>query len=100
VLERYLQPLTIELRADPESRLREYWSSPSLLCSFARMIVQDVSADLDMRTCECCKMPYLTDRYQSRYCSESCGWKHRKRRARASSENSTESANGKKARKQ
>jgi hypothetical protein len=84
VLERYLQPLTVRLQFDVRGNLREYWSSPSLLCSFAWMLVQDVLDGRDMRRCECCGAPFLTDRYQSRYCSVPCGWKHRKRRARAS----------------
>jgi hypothetical protein len=104
IFEKYLQPLTLGIERDPVRKLRECWFSPSLLCSFARMIVQDASEGLDLRHCDCCRAPYLTDRYQSRYCSrycsQACGWKHRKRRARASSADSMEASNGEETRKQ
>jgi len=82
-LEKLLQGLSTTFRRDADGKSRESWTSPSLLCTFAQMVVQDLAMGVSLRQCECCGTPYLTEGYQSRYCSPQCGFRHRKRRARA-----------------
>jgi hypothetical protein len=99
-LEMLTEPIGISLSFGSEHEVREKWICPSLLSSFGRMAIDDMAAGARLVRCECCNALFVTDRHQSLYCSQACGWKHRKRRARASSLNSTEAQNGKKARKQ
>jgi uncharacterized C2H2 Zn-finger protein len=82
-LECLLEPIGVSLSFDPERNIRERWVCPSLLSSFGRMLLQDITAGQRLLRCECCGAPFMTDKNQSRYCSQACGWKQRKRRARA-----------------
>jgi hypothetical protein len=81
--EEYLQPLRMGLEEDSEGNLQETWSSPSLLCTFARMAYQDVTAGLTARSCECCHDLFVPDNPRARYCTQKCGFRQRKRRARS-----------------
>jgi hypothetical protein len=81
--ERFLEPMGISLSFDPKGNVQEQWVCPSLLSSFARMALQDLSAGMRILRRECCKGPFVTGAYQARYCSHKCAWKQRKRRARA-----------------
>jgi hypothetical protein len=83
-LEALLEPTASSLSYGEDGQVREEWVCPSLLSSFARMALQDIRAGLRILRCACCGSPFVTDKYQARYCSERCGWKQRKRRRRSS----------------
>jgi hypothetical protein len=83
VAEGLLEPVGVSLSLDSEGNIQEQWSCPSLLSSFARMLLQDLSRGMKVLRCECCRGPFVTDNWRARYCSKACGWRHRKRRARA-----------------
>jgi hypothetical protein len=94
--QKYLAPLSMALEKDEDGKLQERWSSPSLLCTFARMAYQDLAASLTLKSCECCHRPFITDNQRTHYCSQNCGWRLRKRKARSrkptSSQESSENA--------
>lgn len=83
-LEWFLEPIGVSLSIGSDLRLQEQWVCPSLLSSFARMAVHDLSADRRIRRCDCCGQPFVTNRPTARYCSQPCGWRYRKRQARPS----------------
>ena len=93
-IEKLLRPMCISLSLDENGTLREGWSSPSLICSFARMAYQDLTRGSILRPCECCGQPFRTDNRRSQYCSDACGWKHRKRRAKSRGRVQQERGNG------
>ena len=82
-LQWFVEPIGVSLSFDSAHSVREQWICPSLMSSFARMALQDISAGVRMLRCECCDGPYVTSAYQARYCSQQCAWRQRKRRARA-----------------
>ncbi len=81
-LEWFLEPIGVSLRLGPDRDVKEQWVCPSLLSVFARMALYDASADRRIRRCDCCGQLFVTSRPASRYCSQQCGWRHRKRRSR------------------
>jgi hypothetical protein len=81
-LEWFLEPIGISLWSDSAHRLQEGWLCPSLLSSLARMALQDTSAGRRIVRCGCCGKPFVTSAYQSVYCSNQCGWRHRQRKSR------------------
>jgi hypothetical protein len=80
-LECLIEPVGTSLSFASNGDVQEQWVCPSLLSSFARMALQDTWAGMRILRCDCCGKPFVTSRYQSLYCSEACGWRHRKRRA-------------------
>ncbi len=68
---------------DEDKGLRQEWASPSLLASFAEMLVIDLFAGRRAQYCECCRFPFTTDAYQARYCSPPCRLRQQKRNLRA-----------------
>jgi hypothetical protein len=82
-LQTFIQPAGVALSPGPDGRIEERWQCPSLLSSFGRMLLQDISAGKRMLLCECCQQAFVTDNYQSLYCSQRCGYKVRQRRLRA-----------------
>jgi len=80
-LEFLVEPVGISLSSASKGDIQEQWACPSLLSSFARMALQTMWAGKRLLRCDCCGEPFLTAGYQSRYCSEQCGWRHRKRQA-------------------
>jgi hypothetical protein len=68
---------------DEGEGLRQEWASPSLLASFAEMLVIDLVAGRRAQYCECCRSPFTTDAYQARYCSPRCRLRQQKRNLRA-----------------
>ncbi len=89
-LERFLEPAGVSLGFDSEGRVQEQWVCPSLLSSFARMFLQDILEGSRILVCDSCGRPVVTSAYQGRYCSQQCGWRHRKRRARTQRDSGTE----------
>ena len=81
-LESFLAPIGVSLSFDSTNQIQEQWVCPSLLSSFGRMAVQDLSVGMRVLRCECCGGPFVTGSYQARYCSQTCGWRQRKRRTR------------------
>ena len=81
-LESFLAPIGVSLSFDSTNQIQEQWVCPSLLSSFGRMAVQDLSAGMRVLRCNCCGGPFVTSSYQARYCSPACGWRQRKRRTR------------------
>jgi len=73
----------MSLSTDSQGKVQERWICDCLLSTFARMAFQDSLAGMRMLRCYCCGTPFVTSRYQSRYCSLSCAWRQRKRKARA-----------------
>jgi hypothetical protein len=99
-LERYLAPLSISVADGPDGDLVETWNSPSLLCTFARMALQDAMAGYTLYSCECCGSPFVRKNPRAQYCSTTCGYRHRKRRARSiASSQDAEKQHGKETRK-
>jgi hypothetical protein len=84
-----LEPVGVILLRDSEGQVREQGACPSLLSAFARMALEDISEGRRLVACECCGTRFLTDSYRARYCSERCGWRHRKRRALTRPDNGT-----------
>lgn len=82
-LEWFLEPISMSLCLGSNNQVQEQWACPSLLSSFGRMALQDALAGVRVLSCECCAYPFVTSSYQARYCSEKCGWRHRKRQVRA-----------------
>lgn len=95
----YLAPLTITISCNSDGRLVESWNSPSLLCTFARMALQDAMAGYTLQSCESCGTPFVRQNPRALYCSPTCGFRFRKRRARSltASSSQEDSENGKKA---
>jgi hypothetical protein len=81
-LESFVAPIGVSLSFDSTNQIQEQWVCPSLLSSFGRMAVQDLSAGMRVLRCDCCGGPFVTSSYQARYCSQACGWRQRKRRTR------------------
>src|ERR1035437_5702689 len=79
-----LGPVGVQFSFEGERRIQENWVCPSLLSSFGRMAFQDLSKGMLVLRCDCCGAPFATSSYQGRYCSKQCGYRLRKRRARAS----------------
>ncbi len=88
-LESFLAPIGVSLSFDSTNQIQEQWVCPSLLSSFGRMAVQDLSAGMRVLCCACCGRPFVTSSYQTRYCSEQCGWRQRKRRTRTAQNDQT-----------
>jgi hypothetical protein len=61
-----------------EGNLRQRWSSPSLLASYAMMALLDLSGNR-VRACAECGRLFVTDAYQTRYCSPAHSNRARKR---------------------
>jgi hypothetical protein len=78
-----LGPVGVQFSFEGERRIQENWVCPSLLSSFGRMAFQDLSKGMLVLRCACCGAPFATSSYQGRYCSKQCGYRLRKRRARA-----------------
>jgi hypothetical protein len=80
-LECLIEPVGTSLAFASSGDVQEQWVCPSLLSSFARMVLQDTWAGMRILLCDSCGKPFVASRFQSRYCSETCGWRYRKRRA-------------------
>jgi hypothetical protein len=80
----FMEPVGVSISLDSNGRYQECWACPSLLSSFTRMLLQDLSGGMRVLRCECCHLPFVTESWKARYCSKECGWRHRKRRGRAS----------------
>ena len=72
-----------QLVVTDEEGLRQQWASPSLLASFAEMLVTDIMGGKRIQRCECCEAPFISEAYQARYCSERCRLRQQKRNLRA-----------------
>ncbi len=76
---------TLELCKD--GSLRQRWSAPSLLASFAMMALQDqIGGDRSILECETCEKVFTSTNYQALYCTDKCRWTAQKRRYRARKE--------------
>jgi hypothetical protein len=83
LLESLIEPIGIALNSSEPDQLSQSWRCPSLLSMFALMALQDLAGESVIKKCNCCGYPFVSSAYQSLYCSETCGWRGRKRRARA-----------------
>ena len=84
LLQRLIEPVGTSAVVGQDGKLRETWVCPSLISCFAKMALQDLCGGRKMLRCPCGKT-FLTGAYQALYCSEQCGWRIRKRKARARS---------------
>lgn len=73
-----------QVLVDEGEGLRQQWVSPSLLASFAEMLVLDLVAGRRAQYCECCGRPFVSEAYQARYCSQPCRLRQQKRNLRSS----------------
>src|SRR5660397_205993 len=67
----------------PDMTLSYAWSFPSLVSSFAMMIVQDIIEDRRVRSCDTCGVFFLSSSPRAKYCSPRCRNTAEKRRHRA-----------------
>jgi hypothetical protein len=72
-----------QVLCDGKEGLRQEWSSPSLLASFAEMFGIDAFAGARVQYCGCCGAPFISESYQARYCSLPCRLRQQKRNLRA-----------------
>ncbi len=63
--------------------VRQRWVFPSLLSILAKMALEDLALGALFRYCTNCDMPFVSNAYQQLYCSKTCAWRDRKRKARA-----------------
>jgi hypothetical protein len=78
-----IEGISVTLSEEAEPVLEETWICPSLIAAFAQMAVQDLISGASLLRCACCNLPFMATAYQARYCSQSCAWRDRKRKARA-----------------
>lgn len=55
------------------------WRCPSLLASFAMMLIQDLAQQRRVRQCKACGRVFVADAYQAVYCSLTCRYREHKR---------------------
>ena len=79
-----IAPVTRQIVAAPNRQLQERWICPSLLASLAEMALQDLRRGVSLLRCLQCGKPFLTDAYQTLYCSERCRWRRQKQTQRKS----------------
>jgi hypothetical protein len=70
------------IEQDAQGKLHQIWETPSLLASFAEMFAQDIAYGRTTRLCEGCQLPFVSNAYQARFCSQKCRWRHNKRNQR------------------
>lgn len=68
---------------DQSCAFRQTWQFPSLIGSFAMMVLQDLTEDRAIRTCESCGALFLSSAYQAKFCSSRCRHREQKRRQRS-----------------
>ena len=67
----------------PKGTYRQRWRSPSLLASFALMVIQDLARNRHVRQCQACHQVFAAAAYQRKYCSDRCRQRLQQRRHRA-----------------
>lgn len=77
-----IAPAQLALTPTDEGGFSQHWVTTSLLSSLATMVLQDLTGGRRLLRCETCGTLYLTDAYQSRYCSDKCRHTAQKRRYR------------------
>jgi len=84
-LNRLVTPLSPSLHF-VDNGFRQRWTSPSLLASFAMMALLDLEGSR-VRACFECGRVFVTDAYQTRFCSQAHAnrWRKRQSRLRAKS---------------
>ena len=75
-------PASLALYPRDDGSLQQRWVSPSLLASYAMMIMQDCTENRRVIPCDNCKKLFVSDSYQSKYCSIQCRNTFQKRRYR------------------
>lgn len=55
-----------------KGEFKQRWVSPSLLASYAMMILQDLTSNRRILTCPVCNNIFVTDAWQGTYCSSTC----------------------------
>lgn len=84
MLEYFLEPIGISIERDGDGRPQQRWRCPSLLSMFAMMAILDLGEGFRLLRCADpqCETPFITRSYQSRFCSDRCAWRTRKREQR------------------
>ena len=75
-------PASPTIRPTDDGSFEQRWVAPSLLGSFAMMVLQDVERKRPLE-CKACGRPFLSTGYQTLYCSSTCRYREQKRRQRA-----------------
>ena len=82
----YLQTLlapAAQIPIQTRGQVELKWRFPSLLSALMQMACQDALAGRYRLQCGSCHLPFVSDAYQARYCSEQCRYKQQKRDLRA-----------------
>lgn len=77
-----IAPVTRQIVPSADGRYVEEWLCPSLLSSLAEMALQDLRQGYSLMRCQQCGRAFITDAYQSRFCSDPCRWRRQKRNQR------------------
>ena len=83
ILEALIAPVSPALNPLSDGTFEQRWISPSLLASYAMMVLQDLTEQRRLRRCEVCGKLFTSAAYQARYCSDTCRHTAQKRRYRA-----------------
>ena len=75
----------VAVEPGPNTTYQQRWRSPSLLASFALMLLQDLAKNRHVRQCPAtaCGQVFAAASYQTVYCSVTCRNRMQKRRYRA-----------------
>lgn len=73
-LETLIMPVGPVLRLTQEQAYRQEWTAPSLLATFAMMVVNDLTGGQTLHSCEVCHNLFTSDAWQAKYCSKRCRW--------------------------
>lgn len=76
-------PVSPTLNPLSDGSFEQRWVSPSLLASYAMMVLQDLTEQRRILRCEVCGKLFTSAAYQARYCSDTCRHTAQKRRYRA-----------------
>ncbi len=83
ILHALVAPISPGIKQLDDGSIEQRWVAPSLLASFAMMLLQDVSAQKRVLACKACGQLFLSAAYQAQYCTDTCRNAEQKRRHRA-----------------
>ena len=83
VLHAMVAAVSPTIRPLDDGLFEQRWVAPSLLGSFAMMVLQDLTENNRLLSCEVCGKLFLSVAWQARYCSSKCRHTAQKRRYRA-----------------
>lgn len=79
ILNVLVSPVRSVLTLQDDGSFGQLWAAPSLLASYAMMVLQDLTARRKILRCEVCGRIFVSTAYQARYCSARCRYTAQKR---------------------